>query len=380
MKSKPRILFLLESLKVGGAEKSIVSILHNIDCRKCNVTLMLISESGEFIDDVKDIKGLTIKHIVSPTAKRFSAFLNALKIKSLYKWLPSKITGDYFCKEYDIVIAFCEGYLTKWVAASTAKCKKIAWVHTDMVNNDWPVNSGVFHDFNAEKEAYHKFNHVVGVSELVTDGMKSKFGLKHVTTIYNLLDDSIEDKAMTGEVYSPHSRLNLVSVGRLESVKGYDNLIEAIRKLVYEQKFDISLCLVGDGSQRSALELKVKLLKLSDRIIFVGNQPNPYPYVKAADAYVCSSHYEGFNIAILEAMSLGKPVISTESAGPCEILHGDKYGVLVENSVDGLIDGIGRFYNNEELMEHYIEQSKRRAKNFSPERQIQKIKELIEAQ
>lgn len=377
MESTPRILFLTESLQIGGAEKALVSILRSKELSKSDMSLMLISLSGDFVKDVTDLENIEIKYVVSPSKNKVLKILNSLKVKLIYKWLPARVVGNYLCRNYDVVVAFCEGYLTKWVAASSEDCKKIAWVHTDMVNNDWPVRTGVFSSTKEEKEAYLKFDHVVGVSELVTTGVVSKFGIKDARTIYNLLDDSIEQKALNTIDYHPSGRLNLVSVGRLETIKGYDTLIEAIGRLVNEQKFDISLCLVGDGSQRAVLESRVRSLNLNDRILFTGSQPNPYPYIKVADVYICSSLQEGFNIAILEAMNLGKPIISTDCAGPHEILEGDKFGVLVENSAEGIINGISRFYHNDNLKSHYSRLSNERVKNFNVETQITKIKELI---
>lgn len=372
---KLRILFLCESLNIGGAEKALLSILKGLP--DFNIDLKLISATGGFMRELYESQGIKWSYCIKPGNSAFNSFFNSVKVKLIYKWLPSQIVGNYLCRNYDVVVAFCEGYLTKWVAASSVNCKKIAWVHTDMVNNDWPVKTGVFHDIEEEKRAYLKFDHVIGVSNLVSAGMMSKFGLKDVSTIYNLLDDSIANKALKTVDYRPTCRLNFVSVGRLEPVKGYGNLIEAIGLLVNEHKLDISLCLVGDGSQRAALEHKVKLLNLDDRITFAGSQSNPYPFIRVADVYICSSLQEGFNIAILEAMTLGKPIIATDSAGPHEILDGDKYGLLVENSINGIAEGISRFYHNENLKSQYSKMSSERVKDFSTETQITKIKELI---
>lgn len=375
--SRLRLLFIAESLNIGGAEKALVAILRKFDYSKFDITLMLISETGEFISEIKTVCDLKCRYYIRPSKNIFKSLINSLKIKALYKWLPEKFVGNYLCKNYDVVVAFCEGYLTKWVAASTVKCKKIAWVHTDIVNNDWPVKTGVFRNIDKEKQAYQNFNYVVGVSEMVSSGIVSKFGLKDVRTIYNLLDDSIASKALKTVDHHPISRLSLVSVGRLESVKGYDNLIEAVNQLVNNWNMDISLCIVGDGSQRYALESKVKSLDIDSCITFIGSQSNPYPYIKAADVYICSSLQEGFNIAILEAMTLAKPVIATDCAGPREILEDGKYGLLTDNSIDGLVDGISQFYYRTDLRSHFTKMSIIRANDFNPHIQVAKITELL---
>lgn len=374
---KPKILFIAESLQVGGAEKALVSLLHLLDYSKYDVTLMLISESGAFLNDAKAVNDLKIKHFVAPGKNGLISLINAIKIKSIYKWLPPYITGNHLCKGYDIVISFCEGYLTKWVAASNARCRKIAWVHTDMVDNDWPVKTHVYTTVEEERFAYKQFDDVVAVSDAVAIGLKRKFQLGSVTTIYNILDTDIINKSYQDIAYDPFRKLNLISVGRLEEVKGYSNLIHAIDMLVNQRGLDISLCLVGDGGQRSQLEKLAAENNLNEYIYFAGSQSNPYPYMAKACVYVCSSLKEGFNIALLEAMTLGLPVVSTDSAGPREILDNDKFGIITDNSVNGLVDAISRLYNDEKLLRYYKNMSISRSKFFDAGTQMRKIEQLL---
>ncbi len=300
-----------------------------------------------------------------------------VKIKSAYHWLSPTLFGNYLCNGYDTVVAFCEGYLTKWVAAASVSCNKIAWVHTDMVENDWPVSSGVFASVKAESEAYKKFDEVVAVSNIVARGLTQKLGLKNITTIYNMLDSDIVSKSQEEIAYYPSRKLNLISVGRLETVKGYSVLIDAVNILANDKKLDVSLCLVGYGSQYENLKKKVEYLSLSDRVHLAGAQENPYPYVAKSDVYICSSLKEGFNIAVLEAMSLGKPVIATASAGPIEILDEGSFGILVDNNTDALVSAIEYLYGNDAELERLSYLSLSRVKDFDSTKQIKKIHKLI---
>ena len=198
-----------------------------------------------------------------------------------------------------------------------------------------------------------------------TDGQK-KFKLKEVDVVYNILDSNIVEKSKEPvEQKSKRHRLNLVSVGRLEYVKGYDRLIDAMSVLVNDYNFDVGLTLVGDGSQRANLEREAVEQGLTNNIFFVGSRSNPYPYVAEADVYICPSREEGFNIALLEAMTLGKPVIATNSAGPAEILDNGKYGILVENTINGLFFGILDSYSSQEKIAKHIQNSQIRSKQFA---------------
>lgn len=372
-----KIVFLAESLNIGGAEKALISILKFLDYSKLDVTLKLISKSGDFVKDLDGIDGLKIDYIVSKTANPIIRLFNAIKIKAIYQWLPSFVSGNYLCRGYDIAVAFCEGYLTKWVGASSVPCKKIAWVHTDMVLNDWPLNTGVYKSQDEEIQAYKRFDDIVAVSKITASGMEVKFGCDTPTVIYNLLDADIIPKSKEPVHPVRKASLNLVSIGRLEYVKGYDMLVEAMNTLVYERKLDINLCLVGDGTERQKLEGMINSFNLQDNITLTGFQSNPYPYIAAADLFVCPSRQEGFNIAILEAMTLGKPIIATKAAGPVEILDSGRYGIVVDISPDGITEAIEKCFRDSELLATYSSLSLERSKDFAPQFSIKSIMDLI---
>lgn len=376
--AKLKILFVSESLSIGGAEKALLSILKLLDYSKLDVTLKLISKSGGFVKELDGIYGLKVDYVVSETSNPIVKLLNAIKIKAIYHWLPASATGHYLCKGYDVVIAFCEGYLTKWVAASTVRCRKIAWIHTDMIQNDWPLNTGVFRSHQEEAKAYCRFDEIVAISKIVANGIANKFKCATPVVIYNILDCDIKNKAK--KVIPPvrSARLNIVSVGRLEYVKGYDMLVDAMNILVNRLSLDVHLCLVGDGSLRTTLEQKIYSYCLQDHIALTGIQTNPYPYMAAADLFVCPSRQEGFNIAILEAMTLGKPVISTNCAGPSEILFNGKYGLLIDSTVDDLVKSISQLYGNDEELLRLSELAIDRSKFYSSDTQLGSLYKIIE--
>lgn len=338
--SKKNVLFLVESMRIGGAEKALLSLLKSIDKTQYTITVKVISFSGELIADLLSIPDITVKGVVKPSQNPFKRIINALIIKALYKLLPAEAVGNFLCHGYDTAIAFCEGYLTKWVAASTLPLKKIAWVHTDMVSNDWPLNTGLFKSVNDEKKAYHAFNQVITVTDAIKHGMQQKFDLTNIITIYNKVDPDIHAKAAEKVQLPPLTGLKIVSVGRLEHVKGYDILVNAMDILVNKRHIDASLIIVGGGSQYAPLQQQIQQLGLGANIQLIGSQPNPYPYIAAADIYVCPSRAEGFNIALLEALTLHKPVIATATAGPTEILASTPNARLVPISATEIANAL----------------------------------------
>ncbi len=156
----------------------------------------------------------------------------------------------------------------------------------------------------------------VGVSEGVTQDFRQLFGEKScITTIYNPID--IEEIRRTADEFVPEYEDYIVHVGKFKQQKRHDILIQAYAKANVPQK----LVLVGMGELMSASKKLVQDLNIVDKVIFTGFQKNPYPFIKHARLMVVSSDFEGFSIAILEALALDTPIISTDCpSGPNEIL------------------------------------------------------------
>jgi CDP-glycerol glycerophosphotransferase len=82
------------------------------------------------------------------------------------------------------------------------------------------------------------------------------------------------------------------------------------------------LVIVGQGPLRAQLEATVAALKLGSAVFFAGQQYNPFPYLSRASCFVLSSNHEGQGMVLLEALTLGKPVLSTDVSGPRSVLNG----------------------------------------------------------
>ena len=129
---------------------------------------------------------------------------------------------------------------------------------------------------------------------------------------------------------------------------------------------------------RKQLENLIQDSDLSEQVHLIGFKDNPYQYMKAADIYVSSSRFEGFSLAIAEAMILGLPVISTRCVGPLELLDKGAAGMIVECSAVSLADGIYKMAKQPGALEHYRNKSKERQKFFSIENSIQLTNQLFE--
>lgn len=160
----------------------------------------------------------------------------------------------------------------------------------------------------------------IGVSDGVTQDYHRHFVTTQPTTsILNPIDyDAIQRQAIAFVPdFMPDINNYLVHVGSFKPQKAHDILLKAYAKSTQHKK----LVLVGQGVLESEIKALISQLNLNDKVIMVGFQPNPYPYLKHASGFVFSSNFEGFALVIAEALALGVPAISTDCpSGPSEIL------------------------------------------------------------
>lgn len=133
----------------------------------------------------------------------------------------------------------------------------------------------------------------------------------------------------------PRDAVVIGSIGRLEPEKRLDLLLEAVHRL--PPAFAPHVLVVGDGSQRSALERQARALGLEARVRFTGQRADVRDLHHAADVYVQSSASEGFPNALLEAMAIGVPAVATRVGGTPELIDDGVHGLLVPSGDAGAI-------------------------------------------
>ncbi len=155
-----------------------------------------------------------------------------------------------------------------------------------------------------------------------------------------------------------------VSVGRLSIQKNHALLIRAFKKAIDE--VDTKLAIVGVGDLEPDLRRLVRDLRLEGHVYFLGWQDNPFKFMRRASFFVLSSEYEGFPNALVEAMAVGCPVISTDClCGPGEILDGGRYGVLLPTEdEDTMAQAIIKLTKHESLRKELSDLGRKRAMDF----------------
>lgn len=351
---KLKLLFLIESLSGGGAEKVLSVLLKHLDKTKFDITLCTIVDTGIYAEEVK--KYVKYTSVLGNLQKKNLLGKIVYKILYLfiYRILPSQLIYTLFIpKKNDIEIAFVEGFCTKILSHSTnKKAQKIAWAHTDLINNHWITS--IYKNKQDEKQSYQKYNKIIGVSNTATTAIKQLYNINNAVTLYNPIesDNIIEKSKEFIALPSKTQTIRMATVGRFVPQKAYDRLLRVIKRL-YEDGYSIELWILGDGEQRPMLKEYINTHSLNEIVTLWGFQKNPYPYLKHSDIFVCSSVSEGYSTAVTEALILELPVITTACSGMDELLLNGKCGLITENSENGLYEGIKYVLDNTSLLASY---------------------------
>ena len=325
-----KILFIDGSLSCGGAEVLLVNYA-NLLSKYYDVTILT---SENYHDELSNKLNKSIKYLSIINTSNYFIFriLQFIMMKILsynilikYLYYVKKVNLD----EFDYVVPFLEGFSTNLVKKVNAI--KYAWVHTDLIDNNWCYKKDEIN------EVYKNYNKIIFVSEEIL----RKYQLKYLTdnrfiAVHNMLDiDLIKKLSNESKVNEDNTLFTIISVGRLEKVKGYERLLEAAIRLNKEGLL-FKVIIIGNGSQYDYLKNMIVENQMEKVIYLCGFQENPYKFIAKADLFILPSFAEGLPNVLYEALILEKPVIATKNAGSLEVLNNGEYGMLVENSLNGI--------------------------------------------
>lgn len=350
-----KILFFIDELIGGGAEKVLRTLVNNMDQRKFDITVQTLNEVDpkEFL--APGIRYKALNRCKTSLGKKLYSYW--LRLCAELKWLyPLYIRGDY-----DIEVAYLECGPTKIMAGSTnKKALKLAWVHCDLAKKE-----GMAAQTDKLKRYYLAYDKIVCVAQTARDSFVKLFGNKpEAVVLYNVNDEAEILSKANAFLPEREDSPTFCSVGRLSYEKGNDRLLEACRMLKAEG-YEFRLWIIGDGQEWEKLEKQIAEYGLESCVKLLGFQANPYPFMKAADFLVVPSRFEGFSTVVTEALILGKTVVTTPCSGMREQLGESEFGLITDDSVEGICSGIRRLLDEPELLAHYTHAAGQRGKDFT---------------
>lgn len=343
MKKKKKIIFVLPSLKGGGAERVAVNVINNLDKKKYEIVLVLFKKEGPYIDCITD----SIRIIDLKKRNKYDLLVYPIKLCQIFKH-----------ENADLVVSFLDFVNIITVISSFFVGKNLNLIISERNQPSFESQFSNFSKFRKLliKLCYPFADKIVTVSDGVANALEEQFFIKKdkLTTIYNPVEiTNIRKKSLFEATHDffDAKYFTIISVGRLEEQKNYELLINAFYKV--QKKIDKSkLLILGKGCLENKLKKQVERLGLNNHVDFVGFQDNPYAWIKKSNLFVLSSNFEGFPNVILEAMACGIPIISTDCpSGPNELITDNVDGILVPvGDADKLAAAIMRLHTDHDLL------------------------------
>ena len=367
MENKKKILFFLWSFSLGGgAEKILSTIVSNLDLEKYQIDILEMEHFDKGYEAVPE--GV---RILKPYKKRKYGRLMETILWRLRIYFPHLVRKWLIKDDYDIEVSFTI-MNPAFPFSKRVEVKKIAWIH------------GSIEAFLAENQAHYRKNHyeqlshadkIIAISKKTRESIETVYPMFNdkIQTIYNgydftsLLEKSEEVAPVTLEKNS------ICVIGRLEELKGTDRVLEVFTKLQQELS-DVYLYYIGSGEQETFLKGEVERLQLQNKVHFLGYQKNPYSILKQAKVLLSLSKQEGFSGAVVEAVTLGIPFVSTNVGGALELSNEGQFGEVVDSNQEA-IDALKNYITGEKrISEQYSEF----IQQFTIEKQLQQIEELFQ--
>lgn len=320
MTNNKHIALFIPSLRGGGAERVMLTLAKGFAKKGTSVDLVLVDAVGPYLNVVpNDIR------VINLNKRRALASVAALA-RYLRRENPSVLISALPQANFSAVLA-------GWLAQVPTKL--IMTIHSTMSERTGPETS--WKDRMTPFVARVLFPYaekIVAVSRGVAEDASTFLGLPRdrMDVIYNpVVRPELFDQAklpIDHKWFQAGEAPVLIAIGRLTPAKDFPTLIRAFA-LVSSTR-PARLLIFGEGEERPALESLVRDLNLEDSVMLPGFVDNPYAYLARAKMFVLSSLYEGLPTALIEALALGKSIVSTDCrSGPREILHDGAYGRLV---------------------------------------------------
>lgn len=371
MKEK-NLLFIVPVLSGGGAEK-VVSQLASVFANKYNVYIAVEKRVDDEYYVSDRVRILCLKDYSDNSVIALKKIKKANNIDVSFAFSSKSIMNNVLSKNKEKQIASIRSIMTRGFS------KRKALMTSFFANRS---------------------DEIIAVCQSTCDAQIKYFNAKpdRISVIQNPIDNAKIAELSEGELDNQEvekliaDRKKIIIVhGRLATEKGHGCLIRVMR-LVLDRIPDVHLLILGQGPRLEETVSLIEKLGIKENIHLLGFQPNPYVYLKIADLYAFSSLFEGFPNALLDAIAVGLPVISTDGMHAArELLAPDtafdaytqsvdyaKYGVLVKNFerstydadapyTDGekfFAEAIIRMLTDDELREAYSKKALDRSKDF----------------
>lgn len=369
---KKRMVIVISRMAIGGSQKSLVNALCSLDYDRFDVTLYVRENKTELISELPS----EVKAIVNTNKRRYEhtpytlflyfliLFFDLIGKKDLANQLDNmsrnyivkrktnyekKYYGEILNQKYDIAISYLQGFTCKFTCDCIKADKMICFFHnsTDALPE-------------IHKDYLNRFDNVVVVAEETKEFLSKRYPEinDRILVIKNLINiEDIIEKSKKKTINRENGITYLCTCGRMSPEKGYHLAVEAAA-LLKKQNYNFRWFFVGDGPEMSKLKKETGEHNLSENILFLGSQENPYPWIVQCDIYIQPSYEEAQGLTMMEAQILHKPIVSTRTVGAKTIISDYKTGLLCDINAEALSDSIARLIDDNALCNQLTENTK----------------------
>lgn len=352
------VLFVMHSYG-GGAEKVCADLANELAKKNYAISVFCIK-------NIPELPSLFKANVDFRMPRTNKAIDRALFILGLAK----------SCKNIDILVGSLE-LQSIFLTALLRRGRAIGWLHKDL--EAFFKDKGRVFTFiysNLMRWSAGRLEKIICVSAGVKESV-SRIIPRESAKFY-FLPNPIDQNTILERAEEPlpvklteiYKKPVILSVGRLAKQKDYGNFLEAFSEA---KKVGIphNLCILGEGGERNFIEAHAKKLGISEFCFFPGFM-DPYRAMKEADLFVLSSVFEGLSLVIVEAMILGKPIVSTDCpSGPAYLLKDGEVGILVPVKNPKALGEAMVKMQKSETKKHYSAKSLERSVDFSFDEAIQ---------
>lgn len=370
IKTKKKILFIINNLNCGGAENALVSLLQVFDYEKYDVDLLLMKKEGVFLKKLpeqvhllqspkeiayfdmsiktallKSLAGFRLDIILARLVYFFYVRNESVAtVKDQKLWRALRICLPKLPQKYDVAISYLENIPNCYNVDKVTSTKKIAFIRNDYakLGMDPKLDRPYFKQLTAlltvSKSCEAILHQLFSDLPIQIGTMQSVFSLD---TIKVMAEEPIQED---------FSGTTIVSVGRLYPQKGFDLAIAACSLLV-QKGYSIKWYILGEGNLRNELQQQINALQLTDHFFLIGQKENPYPYLQKASIYAQTSRFEGKSRATEEAKILQKIILATNFPTVSDQLTHLENGYIVDLNAEAIAEGIVQLIEKSEIGE-----------------------------
>lgn len=322
---KKKVIFVLPTLGIGGAERVITNIVNHLDFNVFDITILILKSSKHSYANLlnSNVKLVNLNH----KGKLRYSFLAILK---------------YIRKEKPKTVFMAMGDLNVLIAPFIPFFSKIDWIARE--TNTVSVRVTSFFVKWLYRVFYKNYTLIVAQGKGMKEDLVNHMNVSpsKIKIINNPIDNAVIDEALlkAANVKLPNDKINLLACGRLTYQKGFDLLLQEYANIPDVCTYHLTI--VGTGlkedrkDQEELLKSLILDLGIQEYVSFIGHQSNIYPILKQADFFISSSRFEGFPNVVLEALYCGVPVLANDYGQDIrDLLKITNYGYIFDFSKKG---------------------------------------------